>query len=365
MLSILVTHSQSNQTKYELLDSNRLSINHSRRSSPPSKTSEFAIEGDLPRLLTIGLHEAPSSNILWTVSLSYLVSEPAVGPRGRLPGPEKHSDEATDRDGAHDGRSLESRPTPSARSCDNPPQKSPTAEGVCDEGSFGQWQPQGKRQHRPRTRRDCRAAQREGIETQVFQLGAKPIRDCIGCGQCGKLDCRCTFDDDMVNELIAAAEQADGFVFGSPVYYAHPSGRILSALDRAFYAGSKAFAHKPGAAVAVARRGGTSTTFDVLNKYFTINQMPVVASTYWNNVFGAMPGEAARTPKALPPCETSAKTWPGSYVASRRERPPASKPPRPIALGPTLFGRTAEHKYERANLRHQKVLRYQEGPALF
>ncbi len=132
----------------------------------------------------------------------------------------------------------------------------------------------------------------EDIDTEVFQLGAKPIRDCIGCGQCGKLGGRCTFDDDVVNELIAAAEQADGFVFGSPVYYAHPSGRILSALDRAFYAGSKAFAHKPGAAVAVARRGGTSTTFDVLNKYFTINQMPVVASTYWNNVFGAMPGEA-------------------------------------------------------------------------
>ena len=91
---------------------------------------------------------------------------------------------------------------------------------------------------------------------------------------------------------IAAAEQADGFVFGSPVYYAHPSGRILSALDRAFYAGGKAFEHKPGAAVAVARRGGTSTTFDVLNKYFTIKQMPVVASTYWNNVFGRVPGDA-------------------------------------------------------------------------
>ena len=88
----------------------------------------------------------------------------------------------------------------------------------------------------------------EGIDTEVFQLGAKPVRDCIGCGQCGKLDCRCTFDDDVANELIAAAEQADGFVFGSPVYYAHPSGRILSALDRAFYAGSKAFAHMPGEA---------------------------------------------------------------------------------------------------------------------
>ena len=118
----------------------------------------------------------------------------------------------------------------------------------------------------------------EGIDTEVFQLGAKPIRDCIGCGQCGKLD---------------------GFVFGSPVYHAHPSGRILSALDRAFYAGGHAFEHKPGAAVAVARRGGTSTTFDVLNKYFTINQMPVVASTYWNNVFGAMPGEATQDAEGL------------------------------------------------------------------
>lgn len=132
----------------------------------------------------------------------------------------------------------------------------------------------------------------EGIDTEVFQLGAKPIRDCIGCGLCGKLGGRCTFDDDVVNELIAAAEQADGFVFGSPVYYAHPSGRILSALDRAFYAGGHAFEHKPGAAVAVARRGGTSTTFDVLNKYFTIKQMPVIASTYWNNVFGRVPGDA-------------------------------------------------------------------------
>lgn len=101
----------------------------------------------------------------------------------------------------------------------------------------------------------------------------------------------------MVNELIAAAEQADGFVFGSPVYYAHPSGRILSALDRAFYAGSKAFVHKPGAAVAVARRGGTSTTFDVLNKYFTINQMP-----WWpphtEQRLCAMPGEAAQDAEA-------------------------------------------------------------------
>ena len=137
----------------------------------------------------------------------------------------------------------------------------------------------------------ARTLEAEGIEAEIFQLGGAPIRDCIGCGGCGGKK-RCVFDDDPVNALIAAAEGADGFVFGSPTYYAHPSGRILSALDRAFYAGGAAFAHKPGAAVAVARRGGTSTNFDVLNKYFSINQMPIVSSTYWNNVFGAAPGEA-------------------------------------------------------------------------
>ena len=147
----------------------------------------------------------------------------------------------------------------------------------------------------------------EGIDTEVFQLGAKPIRDCIGCGQCGKLGGRCTFDDDVVNELIAAAEQADGFVFGSPVYYAHPSGRILSALDRAFYAGGHAFEHKPGAAVAVARRGGTSTTFDVLNKYFTINNMPVVGSQYWNQVHGNLPEQVLQDAEGLQTLSTLAK----------------------------------------------------------
>ena len=131
----------------------------------------------------------------------------------------------------------------------------------------------------------------QGIEPEIFQLGGAAIRDCIGCGGCSGKG-RCVFGDDPANKFIELAEEADGFVFGSPTYYAHPSGRILSFLDRAFYAGSAAFSHKPGAAVAVARRGGTSTNFDVLNKYFTINQMPVVASTYWNNVFGAMPGEA-------------------------------------------------------------------------
>lgn len=132
----------------------------------------------------------------------------------------------------------------------------------------------------------------EGIDTQIFQLGAGAYRDCIACNRCSGLDGHCVFDDDPVNEFLNLAAQADGFVFGTPVYYAHPSGRILSFLDRAFYAGGAAFAHKPGASIAVARRAGACSSVDVLNKYFTINQMPVVASTYWNNVFGRVPGDA-------------------------------------------------------------------------
>ena len=91
---------------------------------------------------------------------------------------------------------------------------------------------------------------------------------------------------DIINKIIEKAKTSDGFVFGTPVYYAHPSGRILSVLDRVFYAGGSAFQHKPGAAIASARRAGTSASIDVLNKYFTISQMPVVSSTYWNMVHG-------------------------------------------------------------------------------
>lgn len=127
----------------------------------------------------------------------------------------------------------------------------------------------------------------EGVETEIINLGGTPVRDCIGCGMCAKNgNARCVFNDDIVNEIIEKAEESDGFVFGTPVYYAHPSGRILSVLDRAFYAGKKAFEFKPAASIISARRGGTVASFDVLNKYFTISQMPIVSSTYWNNVHG-------------------------------------------------------------------------------
>lgn len=132
---------------------------------------------------------------------------------------------------------------------------------------------------------------KENIEYEIVQIGGAPMRDCIGCGRCTENGC--IFSDGGVNEFIAKAKEADGFVFGTPVYYAHPSGRILSFLDRVFYSGSGAFRFKPGAAVAVARRGGTTASFDCLNKYFGISQMPVAGSTYWNNVHGAVPGEVS------------------------------------------------------------------------
>lgn len=144
----------------------------------------------------------------------------------------------------------------------------------------------------------AKALEADGIETEIFQIGAKPVRDCIACLKCRELK-RCVFDDDAANALIEKAKSADGFVFGSPVYYAHPSGILLSVLDRAFYAGGYAFAGKPGASVVSARRGGTAASFDVVNKYFGICQMPVVSSSYWNMVYGKTPDEVRQDEEGM------------------------------------------------------------------
>lgn len=147
--------------------------------------------------------------------------------------------------------------------------------------------------------------EKEGISCEIFQMGGEAVRDCIGCGQCTETGC--IFADDRVNEFIAKAKEADGFVFGTPVYYAHPSGRILSFLDRVFYSSSRSFAFKPAASVVVARRGGCSASFDVLNKYFGISQMPVAGSTYWNMVHGRVPGEASLDAEGLQTMRNLAK----------------------------------------------------------
>lgn len=138
-----------------------------------------------------------------------------------------------------------------------------------------------------------------GIETEILFLGNEPVRDCTACGTCAKVPGKCVFDDDIVNRIIEKARGADGFIFGTPVYYAHPSGRILSVLDRVFYAGKSAFIHKPAAAIASARRAGTTATLDVLQKYFTISQMPVVTSTYWTMVHGKQPEDVLKDKEGL------------------------------------------------------------------
>ena len=130
-----------------------------------------------------------------------------------------------------------------------------------------------------------------GIETEIMYLGSGPFHDCLACGSCRRYPGQCVIKDDCVNSLIEKAREAQGFVFGSPVYYGHPSGRLLSVMDRAFYAGSSAFAGKPAAAVASSRRAGSLATLDAIQKHFTISQMPVVSSFYWNEVHGNKPEE--------------------------------------------------------------------------
>ena len=126
--------------------------------------------------------------------------------------------------------------------------------------------------------------QKNGIETEIVHIGNKDIRGCIACGKCYELG-HCVFND-MVNEVAQKFEKADGLVVGSPVYYAGPNGTLTNLLDRLFYSAHFDLRMKVGAAVVSARRGGTTAAFDRLNKYFTISEMPVVSSRYWNMVHG-------------------------------------------------------------------------------
>ena len=127
----------------------------------------------------------------------------------------------------------------------------------------------------------------QGIDSEIVQLGKNRISGCVACGYCRKSGTkRCVFKDDIVNDLIAKAEEADGLIVGTPVYYASPNGTLKALLDRMFYAHG-GYPHKPAAAIASARRAGTVVSVDELNKYFTIGQMPVVSSTYWNEVHGS------------------------------------------------------------------------------
>lgn len=146
-----------------------------------------------------------------------------------------------------------------------------------------------------------------GVDTEIFWLGNKQVRGCVGCGKCAENGRRCIFDDDVVNELIDKAKESDGFVFGSAVHYAAPSGTICAVLDRAFYSGATNFRYKPAAAVVSCRRAGSTAALDVLNKYLTISSMPVVSSGYWNMVHGAKAEDVLKDEEGLQTMRTIGK----------------------------------------------------------
>ena len=143
----------------------------------------------------------------------------------------------------------------------------------------------------------AKALEERGVETELFQLGKSPVAGCTACGACAKTH-RCVIDD-KVNLFVEKLLDADGLVVGSPVYYAGPAGQVTAFLDRVFYCKGSLYANKLGAAVISCRRGGASAAFDRLNKYFTISNMPVASSNYWNTVHGNTPEEVAQDIEGL------------------------------------------------------------------
>ena len=141
------------------------------------------------------------------------------------------------------------------------------------------------------------ALEKQGIETELFQIGTKPVSGCLGCGACIRTG-KCVIDD-VVNDFVEKAKAADGFVFGSPVHFANASGAITSFMDRAFYGKGAVYADKPAAAIMSCRRGGATATLDQLNKYFTISNMPIVSSQYWNMVHGNTPDEVRQDAEGM------------------------------------------------------------------
>lgn len=152
----------------------------------------------------------------------------------------------------------------------------------------------------------AKALEAERIKTEIFPIGNRPIQGCIACYKCNKTGI-CVFKDEPYLTLRQKTEEADGIIIGSPVYFGGPSGTLCSLLDRLFYSSGHLVQYKPAASVVVCRRGGASASFDRLNKYFTILNMPVIASNYWNSVHGRNPGEALQDAEGLQTMRTLAR----------------------------------------------------------
>ena len=175
--------------------------------------------------------------------------------------------------------------------------------------------------------------QEEGMETEVVQVGNKAIRGCVACMACKK-NGKCVFDD-LVNETAPKFAADDGLVIGTPVYYASANGTLISFLDRLFYSTPFDKTMKVGAAVAVARRGGVSATYDELNKYFAISGMPIATGQYWNAVYGAAKGEAKEDAEGMQTMRTLARNMAFLMKA--------------IALGKEQYGVPEREPFQRTN----------------
>lgn len=173
----------------------------------------------------------------------------------------------------------------------------------------------------------------EGVEAETIQVGNKDIRGCIACGTCFEKG-KCVFDD-IVNETQSKFEACDGLVIASPVYFASANGTLISFLDRLFYSANFDKSMKVGASVVVARRGGLSATFDELNKYFMISNMPVASSQYWNSVHGRVQGEASQDAEGLQTMRTLARNM--TFLMKS------------IALGKEKYGLPEKEPFERTN----------------
>ena len=152
----------------------------------------------------------------------------------------------------------------------------------------------------------ARALEAEGVGAEIVSIGTKAVQGCIACGKCAELG-RCVFNDALYNEVREKLVGADALVVGSPVYYAGPSGQCTAFLDRLFYCASGKLKGKPGAAVVSCRRGGASSSYDRLLKYFGINSMPIVTSQYWNQVHGNRPEEVLKDEEGLQTMRTLAE----------------------------------------------------------
>lgn len=175
----------------------------------------------------------------------------------------------------------------------------------------------------------AKTLEQEGIEAEIVWIGNKPIRGCIVCGTCKrKNDGKCVFDDDVCNSISAKFAEADGFVFGSPVYYGQPNGALLAIMQRSFFSNGANVKDKPGAAVTVCRRGGATAAFEALQMPMQMMNMPVVTSQYWNIAYGREEGQVAFDTEGMQTMRTLAHNMAFLLRAMAAEKNQNGLPPR-------------------------------------